>query len=70
MLPTELRTGGLALVATAVAVGKLVASVLFGALWTMFGPAWAVTAFLAGLAACLPPAAAAMARVERRAVPR
>jgi MFS family permease len=67
VLPPELRTSGLAMVATAVAVGKLVASVVFGALWTMFGPGWAVAAFAAGLAACLPVAAVVLARAERRA---
>ena len=67
VLPPGLRTSGLAMVATAVAVGKLVASVVFGALWTMFGPGWAVAAFAAGLAACLPVAAVVLARAERRA---
>jgi MFS family permease len=67
VLPPELRTSGLAMVATAVAVGKLVASVVFGALWTMFGPGWAVAAFAAGLAACLPVAAVVLAWAERRA---
>jgi MFS family permease len=67
VLPPAVRAGGLALVATAVALGKLVASVLFGWLWTAAGPAWAVTVFAAGLAACLPVAGVVLARAARAA---
>ena len=69
VLPPELRTSGLALVATAVAGGNLGASLLFGTLWSLFGPVWAVTAFLLGLAACLPVAATILARAERDGEP-
>ncbi|WP_200931276.1 MFS transporter [Frankia sp. R43] len=52
LVPAELRTGGLALVQTGVALAQLAGSVAFGALWTWRGPdvafRWAV---LAGLIA-------------------
>jgi MFS family permease len=50
-LPTELRTSGLALLTTATSLGRLVASVVFGALWTWWGPQNAVSVFLIGLLA-------------------
>jgi MFS family permease len=53
-LPERLRTTGLALVATGVALAKLVASVGFGALWTWFGPRAAVAVFMGLLAVSLP----------------
>jgi MFS family permease len=53
-LPERLRTTGLALVATGVALAKLVASVGFGALWTWFGPEAAVAVFMGLLAVSLP----------------
>ena len=50
VVPADQRACGLAVVTTAVAVSKLGASLLFGALWGRFGSDLAVAAFLAGLA--------------------
>ncbi|MGQ0744795.1 MAG: MFS transporter [Acidimicrobiales bacterium] len=49
VLPVELRGSGLALLATAVALCRAVASVVFGALWTWQNSSWAISCFLAGL---------------------
>ena len=51
LLPPDLRTSGLALVTTATNLGRLAASILFGALWTWQGVSAAIWAFTAGLAA-------------------
>jgi MFS family permease len=48
-LPDHLKGSGLALLATATGLGRLVASVLFGALWTFAGLDATVILFLAGL---------------------
>lgn len=53
ILPSELRAGGLALLTTAVAVCRLVASFAFGALWTWKGPSAAVASFSVGLLVAL-----------------
>lgn len=50
-LPDHLRTSGLALLTTFTSLGRLVASVTFGALWGLQGSAFAVGVFLAGMAA-------------------
>ena len=67
-LPERLRTTGLALVATGVALAKLVASVGFGALWTWFGPEAAVAVFMGLLAVSLP-IGAVLLRRPRAEVP-
>ena len=46
ILPPEVRATGLATLVTATSVGRLLASVLFGALWTAFGYGTAVAAFV------------------------
>lgn len=51
LLPPDLRTSGLALVTTATNLGRLAASILFGALWTWQGVSAAIWAFTGGLVA-------------------
>jgi MFS family permease len=53
LLSEGLRTTGLALLTTMLAVGRFSGSVLFGLLWTRFGVEVAVTVFLIGLAAAI-----------------
>jgi MFS family permease len=53
MLPGEVRTSGLAVLTAATGLGSLAASVMFGALWTVLGPAEAVVAFAGGLLAAI-----------------
>ena len=48
-LPPERRGSGLALLTTAASLARLLASVLFGALWMRFGAAPALSAFLIAL---------------------
>ena len=52
-LPDESRATGVAMVTTAVAVARLLASMLFGYLWSRTGVEWALGLFLCGLAAAL-----------------
>ena len=49
LLPAERRGTGLAVVTTATSVTRLVASVVFGALWTQLGSRFAFAVFLTGL---------------------
>ena len=49
VLPEDLRTSGLALLTTATSLARLVASVLFGLLWTWRGLEVAVAMFAVGL---------------------
>ncbi|WP_331767340.1 MFS transporter [Embleya sp. NBC_00896] len=53
LLPTHLRTSGMALLQTGQAGARLVSSVLFGAVWTLWGSDTALLAMGAGLAGCL-----------------
>lgn len=48
-LPQELRTSGLGLLTTATGLARLLASVMFGALWSQWGVETAVLLFLAAL---------------------
>ncbi len=68
VLPAELRASGLALLVTATSLGRLAASILFGALWTSFGVETALRFFVVALALALPLAAVALARSQRGAV--
>jgi MFS family permease len=52
-VPAARRTTGLALVATAIGVSKLLSSVLFGWLWQTWGTATAVSVFIAALGLAL-----------------
>jgi MFS family permease len=49
MLPPEIRTTGLAVLTAATGLGTLLASLIFGGLWTIWGPESAVTVFVGGL---------------------
>jgi MFS family permease len=62
LLPEELRGSGLALLGTSTNIAKLVASVAFGATWTLFGLGAAFTIFGCGLAVALAFAAPALRR--------
>ncbi len=53
VLPERLRSSGLAALTTAVAIARLAASVLFGALWSWWGQSAAIVAFAAALLAAL-----------------
>ena len=66
-LPETLRTSGLALVTTATATARFFSSLLYGTLWTVWGPQAAVLAFLIALAIAIPPAGLALG--IRREVP-
>jgi MFS family permease len=57
VVPEELRASGLGLLVTATSIAHLLASVLFGALWTLFGEEAAIVVFAAGLIVALPLAA-------------
>lgn len=50
VLPAEVRTSGLAVLSTCTTVARLLASVLFGAVWTWWGVDWALSLFLVSLA--------------------
>ena len=65
-VPEHLRGSGLALLVTATSLAKLVASVIFGALWTAFDARTAVIAFAVALAVTLCVAATALAMNQRR----
>ena len=56
-LPAERRGRGLALLTTAAGLARLLASVVFGALWTRYGAGTAVPAFLIALVAAMAVAA-------------
>ena len=53
ILPTELRSTGLALLSTVTSIARLVSSILFGLLWTWQGMTVAASIFMAGLAAAI-----------------
>ncbi len=50
IVPPSLRTSGLAIVGTALGLGKMVSSVLFGWLWTAVGQMTAIVCFIVALA--------------------
>jgi MFS family permease len=53
-VPAELRSSGLALLTTVTATARLVASIVFGLLWSQWGTDSAVACFLAGLVIAIP----------------
>ena len=65
VLPAELRGSGLALLTTGTSVSRLLASIVFGALWTAFGLQLAVVAFACGLAVAAAASAVVLARSRR-----
>jgi MFS family permease len=66
VVPDEVRGSGLALVGTVTNIARLVASILFGSLWTLWGIHDALAAF--GLALCAAIALAAFVLHRTRAV--
>jgi MFS family permease len=64
VIPTELRGSGLALVVTATSLARLLASIVFGAIWTVAGMQAAIAVFAAGLVLLLPIAAVGLARTR------
>lgn len=66
ILPPEVRGTGLATLVTATSVGRLLASVLFGAIWTAFGYETAVTAFAVILVVALAAATPVLISMQRR----
>ena len=65
ILPPALRGSGLALIVTATSFARLGASIVFGALWTVWGLEAAIALFAVGLVVALPAAAVTLARAER-----
>ena len=49
VIPEELRSGGLALLTTVVALARMVSAIGFGLIWDGFGADGAVTVALSGL---------------------
>jgi MFS family permease len=67
VLPADLRASSLALLTTATSIARLLASVLFGALWTWWGIQGATLAFLAGLVVAISYTSFALIRTEKYA---
>ncbi len=67
LLPPDVRGTGLAALITATSTGRLVASVLFGALWTAFGYETAVVFFAGALVLALAGAVPILTHMARRA---
>ena len=66
VIPDELRSSGLAWITTVTTLAKLGASMLFGLVFSIWGPAGAVSSFLVALVVVLPVAAAVLLRPSRR----
>ena len=64
VIPPELRGSGLALVVTATSIARLLASIVFGAIWTVWGMQAAIAVFAVGLLLALPLAVVALHRVR------
>jgi predicted MFS family arabinose efflux permease len=67
IVPEEVRASGLALVGTVVNVARLIASVAFGALWTLWGLQFAIGCFAAALVAATALAATLLVRTREPA---
>jgi MFS family permease len=61
-LPAALRGSGLALLVTSTSLGRLLASILFGTIWTWYDAETALTVYAIGLAAAMILAAIALRR--------
>jgi hypothetical protein len=66
VLAPGLRGTGLALLTTVTSASRLLASILFGALWTGHGEQAAVTMFTVALAVAIALTTIALLRTERR----
>lgn len=64
ILPDESRATGVAMVTTAVAIARLLASMLFGYMWGGFGVEWTLGLFVCGLAAAVALAAKPILRLD------
>jgi hypothetical protein len=51
LVPPEIRTSGIAILATLVGVGKMISSVLFGWMWESYGASTSVLTFCVTLLA-------------------
>ena len=67
VVPDEVRGSGLALVGTVTNIARLLASVAFGALWTLWGLHNAIACFAAALVAATALAAVLLARTREPA---
>ncbi|HEX5593976.1 MAG TPA: MFS transporter [Solirubrobacterales bacterium] len=67
LLPEKLQASGIGLLITVVSLGRLLSSVLFGALWFAVGMQSAVLIFAAALAAAIAVAAPLLLRAQRLA---
>jgi MFS family permease len=67
-VPAEVRASGLAVLVTATSLGRLLASVAFGAIWTAYSADTAVAAFAAALAIATAIALVSFRNLEPRAV--
>jgi MFS family permease len=65
-IPPALRTSGLAVLVTAIALGKMGSSLLFGWIWDAYGVWYAILTFVAILAAALPAAGFSLRVIGRR----
>ncbi len=68
ILPSILRTSGMAVLQSAGAISRLVAAAVFGALWSWRGPEAALMVFSIGLLLALPATAAALGASRRGTV--
>jgi predicted MFS family arabinose efflux permease len=67
VIPDEVRGSGLALLGTAANLGKFLASMVFGLLWTLFGVQVALVCFTLGLLLAAVFAAVVLTRAPRQA---
>jgi hypothetical protein len=65
-VPPELRASGLAILATAIALGKMGSSLLFGWIWDAYDVQSAIVTFGAILMAALPAAGFYLRVIERK----
>jgi MFS family permease len=65
ILPEQWRTTGLAIMTTGTGLARLLASLMYGALWTYLGPNQALSIFLLGLSITMLLAWVFLSRVER-----
>lgn len=65
LLPATLQASGMSLLVAATSIGRLVASILFGALWTLTGFDTAVIVFIVALVAAVAASGVVLLRVRR-----
>src|SRR5262249_55699421 len=68
VLPTTLRTSGLALLTTATSLARLLAAVLFGAIWTAWSVNTALSVYAVALLVAILVGTAVLMRTENRPV--